>query len=66
MKNRFGKRLPKGWPNHIISWGYRVTTPRKIIIQILNNTDKHLSAEDIFTGLKNIPYYWANNCLGDT
>jgi len=48
MKNRFGKRLPKGWPNHIISWGYRVTTPRKIIIQILNNTDKHLSAEEIY------------------
>jgi len=48
MKNGFGKRPPKGWPSHFRSWGYRVTIPRRIILQILNNTEKHLSAEEIY------------------
>ncbi len=28
--------------------GYRMTVPRQAIIDVLNNTDEHLSAEDIY------------------
>jgi len=32
----------------LYSADFRLTNPRKIIINILSNTDKHLSAEDIY------------------
>ncbi len=48
MRNRFNKELPKSWPSHFRGRGYRVTIPRRIILQILNNAEKHLSAEEIY------------------
>ncbi len=36
------------WQKHLYDFGYRLTSPREIIINILRNTDKHLSAEDIY------------------
>ncbi len=36
------------WRNRLFQAGYRLTTPREIIINILYDTEKHLSAEDIY------------------
>jgi len=36
------------WQKRLYDFGYRLTSPREIIINILRNTDKHLSAEDIY------------------
>jgi len=36
------------WKEKIRSNGGRLTTPRKIIFNILNSTPKHLSAEDVY------------------
>lgn len=36
------------WQKRLYDFGYRLTSPRQIIINILRNTDKHLSAEDIY------------------
>ena len=36
------------WTEKLRSNGGRLTTPRKIIFNILNSTPKHLSAEDIY------------------
>ena len=48
MQEGFSKRFPKGWPSHFRGRGYRVTIPRRIILQILFNAEKHLSAEEIY------------------
>ena len=37
-----------GWNKNLQNANFRITGPRKIIITILSNTDKHLSAEDIY------------------
>jgi len=36
------------WRQRLDNAGFRMTTPRKIIIDILKNTGQHLSAEDIY------------------
>jgi len=36
------------WNQQLSKMGFRMTNPRSIIINILNKTDKHLSAEDIY------------------
>lgn len=36
------------WDKHLHNADFRVTAPREIIITILKETDKHLSAEDIY------------------
>jgi len=36
------------WNHRLHDAGFRLTHPREIIINILRNTDKHLSAEDIY------------------
>lgn len=48
MNGRFWKGPPEGWPSHFRGRGYRFTLPRRIILQILGNTEKHLSAEEIY------------------
>jgi len=48
MNRRFGKGPPEGWPGHFRGRGYRVTIPRRIILQVLGNAEKHLSAEEIY------------------
>ncbi|MBN2426347.1 MAG: transcriptional repressor [Calditrichaceae bacterium] len=36
------------WQHRLYKAGYRLTNPRQVVINILKNTDKHLSAEDIY------------------
>ena len=36
------------WHSRFKGHGYRITVPRKMIIDVLNRTEKHLSAEDIY------------------
>lgn len=48
MNPRFGKGPPEGWPSHFRGRGYRITIPRRIILQVLGNAEKHLSAEEIY------------------
>ncbi len=36
------------WQEHLCNSGFRLTNPREIIIGLLRNTDKHLSAEEIY------------------
>jgi Fur family ferric uptake transcriptional regulator len=36
------------WQKSLYSTDFRLTNPRKIIINILSDTDKHFSAEDIY------------------
>ena len=45
MKNRFGK-------SHFNQSGYRFTESRTLIFNILFKTDKHLSADEIFSKIK--------------
>lgn len=44
-----GRRMKgKGWGRRFKGCGYRMTEPRKAIMDVLSGTDKHLSAEDIY------------------
>ncbi|MDP8299711.1 MAG: transcriptional repressor [Candidatus Tantalella remota] len=45
-----GRRGPmsSGWPGKFRGCGYRMTVPRQAIIEVLQKTKKHLSAEDIY------------------
>jgi len=36
------------WQQRLCDSGFRLTNPREVVIRILKNTDKHLSAEDIY------------------
>jgi len=36
------------WGQKLAGYGFRLTTAREAILNILTNTDKHLSAEDIY------------------
>lgn len=49
MSRRWGERGPgKRWHREFRGGGYRITIPRQIILQVLDESKKHLSAEDIF------------------
>ena len=48
MGNKSNKGFKKGWHGYFRGRGYRFTVPRRIILQVLNNAEKHLSAEDIY------------------
>ena len=47
MPRRFCKG-PHWWYNAFGAAGFRITVPRQAILGLLNKTDKHLSAEDVF------------------
>ena len=47
MPRGFG-RGPYWWYNRFQDAGFRITVPRQVILDLLNKTDKHLSAEDIY------------------
>ncbi len=47
MRRRFG-RFPFDWQGKFKECGYRITIAREVILKILHNTSKHLSAEEIF------------------
>ena len=36
------------WQQRLYNFGFRLTTPREIVINTLRETEKHLSAEDIY------------------
>ncbi|MBL7197715.1 MAG: transcriptional repressor [Candidatus Omnitrophica bacterium] len=44
-RNRMG---PPWWHGRFRGCGYRLTIPREVILDVLSNTSKHLSAEDIY------------------
>ena len=49
MSGRWGERGPgKRWHREFRGGGYRITIPRQIVLQVLDESKKHLSAEDIF------------------
>ncbi|MDD4363306.1 MAG: Fur family transcriptional regulator [Atribacterota bacterium] len=48
MNEKFSNHLPENWPGRFRGRGHRVTIPRRIILQILSNAEKHLSAEEIY------------------
>jgi|BioPla2DNA2_1021312.scaffolds.fasta_scaffold00018_48 Fur family ferric uptake transcriptional regulator len=49
MGRRWGEGRPGGrWHGELRGCGYRVTMPRQVILQVLDEAKKHLSAEDIF------------------
>lgn len=49
MPGRWRERGPsKRWHREFRGGGYRITIPRQIILQVLDESKKHLSAEDIF------------------
>ncbi len=50
MQRGGGRRgmLRRGWGGKFKECGYRMTVPRKAIMDVLGDSDKHLSAEDIY------------------
>jgi Fur family transcriptional regulator, ferric uptake regulator len=42
------KMMGPNWHRRFKGYGYRITVPRKAIIDVLQGTKKHLSAEDIY------------------
>ena len=49
MGRRWGEGRSGGrWHGELRGCGYRVTVPRQVILQVLDEAKKHLSAEDIF------------------
>jgi Fur family ferric uptake transcriptional regulator len=47
MGNRYG-RGPRWWDGRLRKHSYRVTVPRRAILDVLSKEEKHLSAEDVF------------------
>lgn len=39
------------WGQKLKGFGFRLTAPREAILEVLTNTDKHLSAEDIYMAI---------------
>jgi len=54
MPGRWGKGSEKWWHGEFKGCGYRITIPRQIILQVLNESKKHLSTEDIFLKVHHI------------
>ncbi len=36
------------WQNRLHQAGFRLTSPREVVLSVLQETDKHLSAEDVY------------------
>jgi len=47
-------RHGRAWTGEFRGAGYRVTEPRVAILRVLESTDEHLSAKDIFHRMQNI------------
>ena len=45
---RHGRGGPPWWSGRIRGGGYRLTIPREAILQVLSQSNEHLSAEDIY------------------
>ncbi|MCK5768324.1 MAG: transcriptional repressor, partial [Candidatus Atribacteria bacterium] len=54
MQGRWGKDSQRWWHGEFRDYGYRITVPRQIILQVLDESKEHLSAEDIYLKVHNI------------
>jgi len=54
MPGRLGKGPAKWWHGEFRGCGYRITIPRQIILQVLDESKEHLSAEDIYLKVHHI------------
>ncbi len=45
-------QTPHGWKKHLRNCGYRMTIAREAILEILSNTDAHLSADEIYIKIR--------------
>jgi len=54
MPGRWGGGPAKWWRGEFRGCGYRMTVPRQIILQVLDESKEHLSAEDIYLKVHNI------------
>ena len=45
---------PPWWHGRFRGAGYRLTIPRQVILQVLSQTEKHLSAEDVYMAVHKI------------
>ena len=54
MQRRWPKGWQKWWHGEFKGCGYRITIPRQIILQVLDESKEHLSAEDIYLKVHNI------------
>ena len=45
---------PPWWHGRFRGCGYRMTVPREAIVNVLNKTSKHLSAEDVYMAVHKI------------
>jgi len=43
-----------GWRKHMRNQGFRITMPREMVLDILNDADKHLSAKEIYSRILQI------------
>jgi Fur family ferric uptake transcriptional regulator len=41
-------RGPFGWGRMFRGWGWRMTVPRQVILDVLSSSSKHFSAEEIY------------------
>ena len=54
MQGRWGKDSQRWWHGEFRGCGYKITVPRQIILQVLDESKEHLSAEDIYLKVHNI------------
>jgi len=54
MQRGWGKGSKRWWHGELRGCGYRVTIPRQIILQVLDESKGHLSAEDIYIKVHDI------------
>jgi len=54
MQGRWSKGSQRWWHGEFRGCGYRMTMPRQIILQVLDESNEHLSAEDIYIKVHNI------------
>ena len=43
------RMMGPNWRRRFKGHGYRITVPRSLIIDVLHKTNKHLSAEDVYS-----------------
>jgi Fur family ferric uptake transcriptional regulator len=53
MRDRYGMGLD-WWTGRFRGYGWRVTIPRQVILDVLSKTSKYLSAEDIYLAVHRI------------
>lgn len=54
MQRGWGKGSSRWWHGEFRGCGYRMTIPREVILQVLDESSEHLSAEDIYMNVHHI------------